>query len=88
MLQTDDYLWAVVLLTAPANVTLTCGNSTSVAAAPAGLTKLKLPLQQDCNATSAIARGANVTTFAPAGLHFQLNPPSYNFNAFVAASPA
>jgi glucan endo-1,3-alpha-glucosidase len=74
-----------MLLTAPANVTLSCGNNSMVTAAPVGLMKLKLPLVRDCNVTSSIARGTNVTTFAPAGFQFKTQPSSYNFNAFTAA---
>lgn len=86
--QTDDYLWAVVQLTAPATVTLSCGASTMSAAAPAGVSKYKLPLLASCTVGSAVTRGSVTTTFNPAGFTFSTSPPSYNFNAFVAASPA
>lgn len=84
---TQDYLWAVVQLTAPANVTLTCGPSTSTTRVPAGTTKLKLPLTANCAVSSTITRGAKNTTFAPSGMVFSTTPATYNFNAFVAASP-
>ncbi|KAI0827200.1 glycosyl hydrolase family 71-domain-containing protein [Trametes gibbosa] len=90
---TQDYMWAITLLPTPANVTLSCGNTTQTTLAPAGLTKLKLPLTlpgstASCAAKAVVARGRTTAlTFAPAGYTFSARPPSYNFNAFVAASP-
>ncbi|TFK85418.1 glycoside hydrolase family 71 protein [Polyporus arcularius HHB13444] len=85
---TQDYLWAVTLLTAPANVTLTCGSSTQRTLVPAGLSKLKLKLSTSCAVNATVARGASTPVqFSPAGFNFSVRPPSYNFNAFVAASP-
>ena len=75
-------------LTAPATVTLACGSASASTAAPAGTSWLKLAFPAaDCAVTSAIARGGAVSTFAPSGFQYSLSPPSYNFNAFVAASP-
>ncbi|KAH9945573.1 glycoside hydrolase family 71 protein [Amylocystis lapponica] len=86
---TQDYLWGVVLLTAPANVTLTCGTTTQKTSAPAGLTKLKLPLTKNCSVQATVVRGSTTSVnFVPAGFTFSTSPPSYNFNAFVAASSA
>ncbi|KAL0951577.1 hypothetical protein HGRIS_008259 [Hohenbuehelia grisea] len=85
---TQDFLWAVVLMTAPADVTLTCGPSTQTTHVQAGLSKLKLPLTATCDVSSVVSRnGGQVLSFRPDGFHFNTNPPSYNFNAFVAASP-
>ncbi|RPD65177.1 glycoside hydrolase family 71 protein [Lentinus tigrinus ALCF2SS1-6] len=85
---TQDYLWAVTLLTAPANVTLTCGPSTQKTVVPAGLSKLKLRLSSSCAVNATVARGGGAPVqFSPAGFNFSVTPPSYNFNAFVAASP-
>lgn len=85
---TEDYLWTVVLLTAPANVTQACGASTSTSSVPAGLSKLKLALKEDCSVNVTITRNSTTAlTFSPAGFKFDTKPPSYNFNAFVAASP-
>lgn len=87
-LQTDDYVWAIVQATAPANVSLACGNTSASALVPAGLTKFKLPLVSNCSVNATIARSSQtVLSFAPAGYNFNTTPPSYNFNAFVAASP-
>ena len=86
--QTQDYLWAVALLTAPANVTLTCGSSTQRTEVQAGVAKLKLKLTSSCAVNATVARGVRTPLqFAPAGFNFSVQPPSYNFNAFVAASP-
>ncbi|KAG9222501.1 hypothetical protein CCMSSC00406_0002836 [Pleurotus cornucopiae] len=85
---TQDFLWAVVLLTSPGQVTLACGPSVQTTNVPAGLAKLKLPLTSDCDASSTVSRdGRRVIDFQPNGFHFSTNPTMYNFNAFVAASP-
>ncbi|KAI0746462.1 glycoside hydrolase family 71 protein [Daedaleopsis nitida] len=85
---TQDYLWAVALLPAPANVTLSCGSSSQTTRAPAGLTKLKLPLSASCAVKAVVARNAtSAVSFAPTGFNFSTRPTAYNFNAFVAASP-
>ncbi|KAJ7720281.1 glycoside hydrolase family 71 protein [Mycena maculata] len=86
---TQDYLWAVVVLTAPAQVTLTCGASRASAALSAGLSKMKLPLDPStCSVTASVSRNNKIVlTFTPSGFNFSTNPPTYNFNAFVAASP-
>ncbi|EIW56052.1 glycoside hydrolase family 71 protein [Trametes versicolor FP-101664 SS1] len=86
---TQDYLWAVALLTAPANVTLSCGSTSQTTLVPAGLAKLKLKLSANCAVKAVVARsGKTALSFAPAGFTFNTHPSSYNFNAFVAASPA
>ncbi|CDO69094.1 Glycoside Hydrolase Family 71 protein [Trametes cinnabarina] len=87
--QTQDYLWAVALLTAPANVTLSCGSSSQTTRVPAGLSKLKLRLSADCAVKALVTRNATAAlAFSPAGFSFTTRPRSYNYNAFVAASPA
>ncbi|KAJ7469266.1 glycoside hydrolase family 71 protein [Mycena latifolia] len=74
-----NMLWAQFHLTQPADLTLTV---------PVGISKQKLELKDDCNIAAKITRGgSDVVTFAPAGMNFSTKPPSYNFNAFVAASP-
>lgn len=75
------------MLPTAADVTLTCGTATMLASAPAGLSKYKLPLLEDCSVSSTITRGATTTTFSPTGFTFSTTPTAYNFNAFVAASP-
>ncbi|KAJ6618837.1 glycoside hydrolase family 71 protein [Mycena sp. CBHHK59/15] len=85
----QDVLWAQFHLTASADLTLTCGTSTQTfSAVPAGVSKQKLPLTSDCTVSAKISRGgSDAVTLAPAGMNFSSSPPSYNFNAFVAASP-
>lgn len=77
-----------VLLTSPAQVEVSCGVSNETTSIPAGLSKIRLPLVEACSVVVDVSR-ANISVlhFAPVGFDFQLNPPSYNFNAFVAASP-
>jgi len=89
---TQDYLWAVILLTAPSTVTLSCGSgpdSTLTSTLPSGLSKLKLPLTESCNANATIIRdNTAIISFTPPGFTFNTEPSMYNFNAFVAATPA
>ncbi|KAJ7099747.1 glycoside hydrolase family 71 protein [Mycena epipterygia] len=85
-----DMLWAEFHLTEAADLTLICGSSTQTfSSVPAGLSKQKLALTEDCDISAKITRGgSDAVTFAPAGMNFSTTAPSYNFNAFVAASPA
>ncbi|OSD07718.1 glycoside hydrolase family 71 protein [Trametes coccinea BRFM310] len=86
---TQDYLWSVALLTSPANVTLSCGTSSQTTQVPAGLAKLKLRLSTNCAVKAVVTRNsATVLSFSPAGFNFNTRPSLYNYNAFVAASPA
>ncbi|KAJ7078492.1 glycosyl hydrolase family 71-domain-containing protein, partial [Mycena epipterygia] len=50
-----DFLWAVVLLVAPANVVLQCASETW--SLPSGLAKLKLPLETACSVATVVLRG-------------------------------
>ncbi|KAJ7025579.1 glycoside hydrolase family 71 protein [Mycena alexandri] len=85
---TRDYLWAIFLLTKPATVALQCGPNQGSWDVPSGLSKLKLPLTADCPVTASVQRAdGSEMNFSPAGFTFSTTPPSYNFNAFVAASP-
>ncbi|KAJ7718317.1 glycosyl hydrolase family 71-domain-containing protein [Mycena metata] len=85
---TRDFLWAVVLLTDPATVMLRCGPNQGSWDVPSGLSKLKLSLTVDCSVTASVQRAdGSGMDFSPAGFTFSTTPASYNFNAFVAASP-
>ncbi|KAJ7148706.1 glycoside hydrolase family 71 protein [Mycena crocata] len=85
---TKDYLWAIVMLTDPAEVVLQCGDTREKWTVPSGLSKLKLPLKTTCAVTAFVRRGdKSVIEFSPRGFEFRTDPPTYNFNAFVAASP-
>ncbi|KAF7329330.1 Glycoside hydrolase family 71 protein [Mycena kentingensis (nom. inval.)] len=85
----SDTLWAQFHLTDKADLTLTCGDSSQTfSEVPAGVSKQKLALTNDCKVSAKISRGgADVVSFAPEGMEFKTNPDKYNFNAFVAASP-
>ncbi|KAF8191300.1 glycoside hydrolase family 71 protein [Pholiota molesta] len=85
---TEDTLWADVLLSKPAHFEMTCGGSKYSGNLPAGANKVKMPLKDDCSVSSSVTRdGKKTVDFTPPGFRFSKNPPSYNFNAFVAASP-
>jgi glucan endo-1,3-alpha-glucosidase len=91
---TQDALWAVALLTAPATVTLSpsaapaAGDpNTHTFSVPAGLTKLSIPLTAGATMYASITRnGQIVKEVQPTNFTFQGAPPSYNFNAFVVES--
>ncbi|TFK24019.1 glycoside hydrolase family 71 protein [Coprinopsis marcescibilis] len=94
---TEDFVWAVVLLTTDAQVTLSCiqegdsdsdnGEESTTQNLSAGLSKLRLKLTYDCSPVAQITRnGEDVLRFAPEGFRFSTQPTAYNFNAFVAAS--
>ncbi|KAI0635462.1 glycoside hydrolase family 71 protein [Trametes polyzona] len=86
---TQDYVWAVALLTAPANVTLSCGSTSQTTQVSAGLSKLKLKFPSaNCAVKAVVTRNSTTAlNFAPQGFNYNTRPPSYNFNAYVAASP-
>ncbi|KAI0077540.1 glycoside hydrolase [Panus rudis PR-1116 ss-1] len=88
----EDKIWAVALLTAPATVELTCGDSKSSTDVQAGASKLVLNLDssKSCSVSATIRRKNGHIDFNPDGFNFQADnlPSTYNYNAFVAASPA
>jgi glucan endo-1,3-alpha-glucosidase len=86
--QTQDILWGVVMATAPSTLTLSIGSSTSTINVSAGFMKVQLPLAEGSARAILVnsATGETVVDFSPPGFTFSLNPPSYNFNAFVAVS--
>ncbi|KAF8634043.1 hypothetical protein AX17_004308 [Amanita inopinata Kibby_2008] len=85
---TKDFAWSVVLSTDVAQYSLTCGPSSINVTVNAGVTKLRLPLVSDCQIQARLSRcGRVVLDFAPDNFVFSMDPPLYNFNAFVAASP-
>ncbi|KZS88876.1 hypothetical protein SISNIDRAFT_432302 [Sistotremastrum niveocremeum HHB9708] len=85
----SDTLWAVVLASAPSTVTITTSPTTSQSfSVPAGVSKLSVPLVGGNTMRATVTRGSH--TFADTGANsfvFNANPPSYNFNAYVVASP-
>ncbi|KAL7419434.1 hypothetical protein Q5752_006272 [Cryptotrichosporon argae] len=84
---TDDNLYAVVLTTGPAVVTLTAGSNTETFAVEAGLTKLKLASATG-SMSGSIVRDGETTASYSAGSDFTYTdtPSSYNFNYFVGSS--
>ncbi|KAL0959330.1 hypothetical protein HGRIS_014591 [Hohenbuehelia grisea] len=84
---TQDILWGTVFLTAPADVTLSCGPSVKTMRVAAGVTKVMLPLVATCDVQAKVVRTNKVVVdHKPQGFRFRTDPPSYNFNAFVSAS--
>ncbi|EPQ54502.1 glycoside hydrolase [Gloeophyllum trabeum ATCC 11539] len=85
---TQDQLWAVVMTTAPATVTLsTSATSSQTFNVPAGLSKLSMPITAGGTMKGVISRnGQDVVTLQPDGFQFNGSPASYNYNAFVAFS--
>ncbi|KAJ7078488.1 glycoside hydrolase family 71 protein [Mycena epipterygia] len=85
---TQDYVWVVVLLSSPAQFAISCGSSKRSDKLSGGFTKLQLLLSSTCSVTASISRNnISIVNFTPSGFNFRINPPTYNFNAFVAASP-
>lgn len=84
---TDDNLYAVVLLTAPATVTLVSGSTSKDFTAPAGLSKIKIPSAPGSIGGKVVRNGQTVASY-DAGSAFQwtTTPQKYNFNYFVGSS--
>ncbi|KAJ3563808.1 hypothetical protein NP233_g8693 [Leucocoprinus birnbaumii] len=86
---TQDSIWAVLFLQAESQITFSCGSARHYVRLPAGVSKIYLNVTEECQVTIVVARlGAVVMDFTPKGFTFQRSPKVYNFNAFVAASPA
>jgi hypothetical protein len=90
LLQTEDFLWAIIFSTGErVEVTLSCGDYSEVTElSGAGAFKLRMPLTGSGGQVSAMLRrdGAGVVSLVPSGFVFSRYPASYNFNAFVASS--
>lgn len=86
--QTQDTLWALVFAAEPSNVTLATSDSNSESfSVPAGVSKLSYALTSGGYMHGTISRnGQSVVDLMPANYTFNPNPPSYNYNIFVAAS--
>ena len=55
----------------------------------AGLSKLSVPIFPGDTMKATIERdGETIVELFPSNFTFQANPPSYNFNAFVASATA
>ena len=78
------------MTTAPSNVILTTSpTSSKTFQVPAGLSKLSLPIFPGGTIKGTIQRdGQTIVELNPTNFTFQANPPTYNFNAFVAGATA
>ncbi|TFK34633.1 glycoside hydrolase [Crucibulum laeve] len=101
----DHHDWAMdrfeilLHLTAPADLSISCGPSNTGGSFPAGISKLSLDVSQNamtaidsCQVTTLLMRnGQTVINYVPAGMQWKRQVEGgkgYNFNAFVGASPA
>lgn len=86
----QDYVWAVVLTTAPSSVTLSTSDSSSQTFdVPAGLSKLSVPISAGDTMKGSIVRdNQTVVELSADSFTFQGSPQTYNFNAFVASASA
>ncbi|TFK64615.1 hypothetical protein BDN72DRAFT_254871 [Pluteus cervinus] len=84
----EDTIWALVMATQPAIVTLSTSNSSSQTFnVPAGVSKLSMPISAGGFMKGSIVRnGQTILELNPAQFSFSANPKTYNFNAFVASA--
>ncbi|KIK99634.1 glycoside hydrolase family 71 protein [Paxillus rubicundulus Ve08.2h10] len=86
---TQDKVWAIVMAASPGIVTLSTSSTQSQTFnVTAGVTKLSLPIQANGFMHATLQRnGETIIDLQPQNFTFDPNPPSYNFNAYVVASP-
>lgn len=84
---TDDNLYAVVMATSAATVTLKSGSTSQTFSVSAGVNKLKMPSAVG-SMSGTIVRGGSTIASYNAGSAFQYtnSPSTYNFNYFVGGS--
>lgn len=94
MAQTDDRFWVVVFATGPAEVHLSTGSDDAQArrawVVEKGVSKLSHPMMAGGSMKATMVRdGVVVAECAPErdGFRVEERPRTYNFNAYVAASP-
>lgn len=83
---TDDVLWAVVLTTGPATVTLTSGSNTETFSVEGGLTKLKIDSSAGKMSGSIVRDGTTVASYTSSGSVYTDSPTTYNFNYYLGGS--
>ena len=83
---TDDNLYAVVLTTGPAQVTLTSGGNTQTFSVSGGLSKLKIPAGFGGLSGSIVRNGNTVASYASSGFSYTATPQTYNFNYYLGSS--
>jgi glucan endo-1,3-alpha-glucosidase len=84
--RTDDQLYAVVLTTGPADVTLTSGSNSQTYSVAGGLTKLKIDSGFGSISGKIVRDGNAVASYASAGFSYVAQPLTYNFNYYLGAS--
>jgi glucan endo-1,3-alpha-glucosidase len=85
--RTEDNLYAVVLTTGPATVSLTSGSTTTTFSVQAGLSKLKMPSSVGGISGTITRNGAAVASYKSGNAFSYTNTPiTYNFNYFVGSS--
>ncbi|WVQ71228.1 hypothetical protein IAR50_000753 [Cryptococcus sp. DSM 104548] len=84
---TEDYLYAVVMTTDAATVTLTSGSTTESFSVEAGLTKLKISLAAGSISGTITRSGSTVASYdAGSDFTYTTTPTTYNYNYFVGSS--
>jgi len=83
---TDDNMYAVVLTTGPAQVTLTSGSNTETFSVQGGLTKLKIANAPGGMSGKVVRNGQTVATVSGQGFDYTTSPSTYNYNYFVGSS--
>ena len=83
---TDDELYAVVLTTGAAEVTLTSGSNTQTFSVQAGLTKLKIPSSPGSISGSIARSGSTVASYSSGTSVYTNTPTTYNYNYFLGGS--
>jgi glucan endo-1,3-alpha-glucosidase len=84
---TDDNVYAVVLLTAPATVVLYSGSTSQEFSVPAGLSKLKMPSAAGGMGGAIQRNGATVVRYSSGNAFaYTQTPMTYNFNYFVGSA--
>lgn len=80
----EDYLYGVVLATAPGEVTLTSGGQSKKFPVEAGLTKIRMPSEEGSIGATIVRDGKTVAQYDSGDAFKWTNAPEkYNFNYFV-----
>ncbi|RSH78984.1 uncharacterized protein EHS24_001910 [Apiotrichum porosum] len=84
---TDDYLYAVVLATEAATVTLTAGTNTETVAVAKGLNKIKVASSAGSISATIARSGSTVVSYSSGSdFVYTTTPVTYNYNYFVASA--
>ncbi|KAL5523926.1 hypothetical protein ACEPAG_8099 [Sanghuangporus baumii] len=81
----EDALFAVVLVTSPAEVTLSTKSTNKTVSVKEGLTQLSLPLKAGDTMSASLSRNNQIAVqLVPNNFTFEGSPQTYNFNAFAS----